>query len=139
MGLVAFTVGLAVSRSCQEQSLGEPRWRPSPISVRTVAAGRLGRKSGRGFYDYAKGVGEHRPGDPETPAAGGGGDGVIVIAGDSPLAHELAVAAFDAGWQVVSPTEAEAAEAPFLILDLTGHDEPEAPLQGGPQAVCWAA
>src|ERR1700729_3060045 len=89
MDLVGVDVGLDVSRSFYEQSFGEPRWRPSPISVRTVAAGRLGRKSGRGFYDYAKGAGEHRPADPEAPAAGGG-DGVIVIAGDSPLAHELA-------------------------------------------------
>jgi 3-hydroxybutyryl-CoA dehydrogenase len=64
---------------------------------------------------------------------------VIVIAGESPLALELALAAHDAGWQVVSAAEAEEAEAPFLILDLTGHDEPEAPLQGGPQAICCAA
>jgi 3-hydroxybutyryl-CoA dehydrogenase len=136
MDLVGVDVGLDVSRSFYEQSFGEPRWRPSPITVRTVAAGRLGRKSGRGYYDYAQG--EHRAEDPEPPEAGGG-DGVIVIAGDSRLAHELAVAAHDAGWQVVSPPEAEETEAPFLILDLTGHDEPEAPLQGGPQAICCAA
>ena len=66
MDLVGVDVGLDVSRSFYEQSFGEPRWRPSPISVRTVAAGRLGRKSGRGFYDYAKGAGEHRPADPEA-------------------------------------------------------------------------
>jgi 3-hydroxybutyryl-CoA dehydrogenase len=136
MDLVGVDVGLDVARSFYEQSFGEPRWRPSPISVRTVAAGRLGRKSKRGFYDYAQD--EHRPADPEAPAAGGG-DGVIVIAGDTPLAHELAVAAQDAGWQVVTPVDAEEADAPFLILDLTGHDEPEAPLQGGPQAICCAA
>ena len=138
MDLVGVDVGLDVSRSFYEQSFGEPRWRPSPISVRTVAAGRLGRKSGRGYYDYSKGAGEHRPADPEALEAGGG-DGVIVIAGDSALAIELAVAAHDAGWHVVSPAEAADAEAPFLILDLTGHAEPEAPLQGGPQAICCAA
>jgi 3-hydroxybutyryl-CoA dehydrogenase len=135
MDLVGVDVGLDVSRSFYEQSFGEPRWRPSPITVRTVAAGRLGRKSGRGYYDYS---GEHRPDDPE-PLAPGSGDGVIVIAGESPLALELALAAHDAGWQVVSAAEAEEAQAPFLILDLTGHDEPEAPLQGGPQAICCAA
>ena len=138
MDLVGVDVGLDVARSFYEQSFGEPRWRPSPISVRTVAAGRLGRKSGRGFYDYSDGAGEHRPADPEPPQAGGG-DGVIVIAGDLPLAHELADAAQDAGWRVASPAEAADADPPFLILDLTGQDESEAPLQGGPQVICCAA
>jgi 3-hydroxybutyryl-CoA dehydrogenase len=135
MDLVGVDVGLDVSRSFYEQSFGEPRWRPSPITVRTVAAGRLGRKSGRGYYEYPQ-DGRHRPPDPE-PVTVGGGDGLIVIAGETPLALELADAAEQAGWSVASPIEAEGLASPFLILemDISGM-EPEAPLQGGPRAIC---
>ncbi len=137
MDLVGVDVGLDVSRSFYEQSFGEPRWQPSPISVRTVAAGRLGRKSGRGYYEYPEG-GEHRPPDPEPPSPGGG-DGLIVIAGHSTLAQALAGAASEAGWEVSRPEAAQDREPPFLILDLSFGEELDAPLQGGPQAICCAA
>ncbi len=61
MDLVGLDVGLAVSRSFYEQSFGEPRWRPSPLVARRVAAGHLGRKAGRGWYAYPPG----RPPDPD--------------------------------------------------------------------------
>jgi 3-hydroxybutyryl-CoA dehydrogenase len=140
MDLVGVDVGLDVSRSFYEQSFGEPRWRPSQITVKTVAAGRFGRKSGRGYYDYSAGTDAYREPDPPRPAPGGGDGRVIVISGDSPLAVELADAAGEAGWNVVDPFDAADAPAPFLILDLGLDDEPpEAPLQGGPQAVCCAS
>ena len=52
MDLVGVDTGFEVSKSFFEQSFGEPRWRPSPIAARYVAAGLHGRKSGRGYYDY---------------------------------------------------------------------------------------
>jgi len=61
--LIGLDVNLSVARSFYGQG-GEPeRWRPSPIQEHLVAEGRLGRKSGAGFYDYNGSEGEG-----ETPA-----------------------------------------------------------------------
>jgi 3-hydroxybutyryl-CoA dehydrogenase len=63
MDLVGIDVGFEVSKSFWEQSFHEPRWQPHPLQARMVAAGRHGRKSGRGWHDYSEG--SHRPDDPE--------------------------------------------------------------------------
>ncbi len=63
MDLVGVDLNFEVAKSFWEQSFHEPRWRPHPIQSRMVAAGRIGRKAGRGYYDY--GGGPHRPDDPE--------------------------------------------------------------------------
>jgi len=61
--LIGLDVNLSVARSFYRQG-GEPeRWRPSPIQERLVGEGRLGRKSGRGFYSYEEKP--HRPADPD--------------------------------------------------------------------------
>jgi 3-hydroxybutyryl-CoA dehydrogenase len=67
MDLIGIEVNLAVAKSFWEQSFGEPRWRPTPIHERMVASGRLGRKTGRGFYRYEKET-PHRPRDPDVNA-----------------------------------------------------------------------
>jgi 3-hydroxybutyryl-CoA dehydrogenase len=70
--LVGVDVNLEVARSFWEQSFHEPRWQPHPIQARMVAAGRLGRKAGRGYYDYSEGA--HRADDPPAPDRGEAGD-----------------------------------------------------------------
>jgi 3-hydroxybutyryl-CoA dehydrogenase len=64
MDLIGIDVNLKVAESFYAQSFGEPRWRPHPLQRRMVDAGRLGRKSGRGWYDYD--YGPHRPDDPPS-------------------------------------------------------------------------
>ena len=128
MDLVGIDVGYAISRSFYEQSHGEPRWRPSPLAARMAASGRLGRKSGHGWYPYPPG----RPADPEPLQRPGPPDeGLIVVAGESELADWLLAAAVEAGWGAAPPLEADG-EVPFLILDC-GATEEDPPLQGGPQ------
>jgi 3-hydroxybutyryl-CoA dehydrogenase len=49
---IGLDVNFAVSRSVYEQAFFEPRYRPHPMQRTLVDAGRLGRKSRGGFYDY---------------------------------------------------------------------------------------
>jgi 3-hydroxybutyryl-CoA dehydrogenase len=56
MDLIGHDVNFAVTRSVWEATFNDPRYAPSTLQRELVAAGYFGRKSGRGFYDYAEGA-----------------------------------------------------------------------------------
>ena len=54
--LIGLDVNLAVTTSIWEAYFHDPRYAPSVLQRERVSAGFLGRKSGRGFYDYTPGT-----------------------------------------------------------------------------------
>ncbi len=79
-----------------------------------AAAGRHGRKTGRGYYDYRDGP--HRADDPDPPAPGGGSGRIVAIDGFGPLAAGLRERARTAGFDVREPFEL-GADQPELLVD----------------------
>jgi 3-hydroxybutyryl-CoA dehydrogenase len=52
--LIGLDTVLAILRVLHD-GFADPKYRPCPLLVKLVDAGRLGRKSGQGFHSYAKG------------------------------------------------------------------------------------
>lgn len=61
MDFIGNDVNFAVTRSVYEAFFHEPRYRPSLTQQRLVAAGHLGRKTQRGYYDYRDGAAKPEP------------------------------------------------------------------------------
>jgi len=132
--LVGIDVGFEVALSFHELSFGEPRWRPSPLSAKMVAAGWIGRKSGRGWYAYDDAGTPHRPEDEPAPERTAG----ATVVGEGPVADALrALAGGDDGGPeiVVDGLGGTVAGEPFhaivplRLVEVTG-DAGEAAFRG---------
>jgi 3-hydroxybutyryl-CoA dehydrogenase len=120
--LIGLDVNLAVAESFWRQSYGEARWKPSPLQASLVAEGRLGRKSGGGFYDYTNG---EVPRDPPPPPVGGGDGRLITIAGGGPLADSLRERGARAGFAIgTAPDQAAHLHLDADVEEVSGRGQP---------------
>lgn len=95
MDLVGHDVNLAVTRSVFDATFGDRRYAPSLAQQELVRSGRLGRKSGRGIYDYRAGA------DRSLPA---------VEAGDEPAARVTLIGSLGLATPIVTRLESGGVE-----------------------------
>jgi 3-hydroxybutyryl-CoA dehydrogenase len=69
MDLVGLDIAHAVMKSMYQQYFEEPKYRPSFLAEPRVAAGLLGRKTGRGWYAYDKENNVEKIAEPAPPKA----------------------------------------------------------------------
>ncbi|MGW2336309.1 3-hydroxyacyl-CoA dehydrogenase [Streptomyces sp. NPDC001685] len=96
--LIGQDVNESVTHSVWESFFQDVRFTPSLAQRRLVESGRLGRKTGHGWYDYADGAGGGRP-EPHT-AEPGRTPAHVVAEGDLGPASELLALIREAGIQV---------------------------------------
>lgn len=117
MDLTALDVSQPASVSIWSQYSHEPRFRPSWLLKQRLDAGLLGRKVGRGFYDYAGGS---KAEPPEQPVPKASPVPVWIVAPEAEWRDELQGIAEAAGYPLVRG----AAPPPdgALLVAALGHD-----------------
>jgi len=82
MDLIGHDTNYLVTQSVFEANFGDKRYQPSLVQKALVDGGRLGRKSGKGFYEGVPG------GTPSTPPVDGD-PGPVTLAGQGALVERL--------------------------------------------------
>ncbi|MEJ2801378.1 3-hydroxyacyl-CoA dehydrogenase [Comamonadaceae bacterium PP-2] len=116
--LIGQDVNLAVTRSVYAAFDGDPRYRPSLVQRELVDAGWLGRKSGRGFFDYGPDAFRVQPDD---AGAGLPAPRTVHLEGDLGAAQGLAALLSGLEGVTVTSTPSLDAQAGRGVLRVDGH------------------
>ncbi len=130
MDMIGLDVNFAVTRSVWNAYFNDPRYLPSLIQQDLVDAGYLGKKSGRGFYDYREGAAKTQPQtEPRHTAATR-----LVVCGEAPAAQALAARLQAAGvaFDRAASIDGRIAEADGAVLFVTdGRSATQRAAEGG--------
>lgn len=120
MDLTGLDVSHPVMESVYGQYYQDPRYRPSVIAAQRMAAGLLGRKTGRGFYAY-DGDRQILPEEKPAPDRAGATPAAIIVLADT-AAHEMRLLLEAAGHRVsTDPADADTDRA-LVLVGLVGED-----------------
>jgi 3-hydroxybutyryl-CoA dehydrogenase len=130
MDMIGLDVNFAVTRSVWNAYFNDPRYLPSLIQQDLVDAGYLGKKSGRGYYDYREGAEKPLPQTEPRHTS----PSRIVVCGDTPSARALSARLQAAGvtFERAVSTDGRIAEADDAVLFVTdGRSATQRAAEGG--------
>lgn len=111
MDLIGQDINLAVSESVYKAYYGDKRFQPSVLQAEMVAGGLLGRKTKRGYYDYA----EAQKPEPNLLSPIDRALEKVIVFGDLGIAEELIDLVSEAGINV----ERRTADSAYLLINDT--------------------